>query len=600
MLFLRNSRTCICHSPGINSFLQQSSRQYFLTVSSSLPVLANLFRIQDKQSVHSFRTDLPSIVSGTRIGVFDPHKAYFKTEDGECTTGHQWRFEEDSAAASATKIPDQFAPYEGIFGCQTRSLGTGYNGTLFRFPLRDCESKLSKNLYSAERLRERFESFEMDAHMPLLFLNNLETIEFYLREEHMSSPTKTFEVRIEEGSLEQVRAKRREFVEQIQHLERGEVPETSVSVTYPVTIKCTRYGQQERSESRRFWITNFIGGEELVSDAQALIEAEDLSYLPRVGVAVPLDQTCGSKDPQGHLFCFLPLPVEKKSLTGLPVHVNGFFALEQNRRHLKWPTPDQEEGGKELTDESLKWNKFLVEKVVPQAYADLLLKSKTELPLDVFYGAWPDPTKTDPKWQEMLAALYNELLSHATFYTTANGGGWITIHEAIFNTLDVDCEAREIVEDALQAANESIVSVPRHVIEMVEEYYYVSTVTPEMVRQTLRHVPHCYQNLDRDDKLLLLEYVLKDLETCFDDLSDLELLPVSSGSFARFLPKDQRSGETFYISSRDHNKSLLPGLDHLFVDGSITGSILETLKSAARRGTCYCNELIDNYSHGNC
>ena len=520
--------------------------------------------------------------------MFDPHKAYFKTEDEECTTGHQWRFEEDSAATSLTESPDQFAPYDGIFGCQTGSLGTGYNGTLFRFPLRDCESKLSKNLYSAERLQERFESFEMDAHMPLLFLNNLESIEFYVREEHMSSPTKTFEVRIEEGSLKEVRAKRREFVEQIQHLKKGEVPETSVSVPYLVTITCTRHGEQERSESRRFRITNFIAGKELVSDAQALIEAEDLSYLPRVGVAVPLDQTSRSEDSQGHLFCFLPLPVEKKSLTGLPVHVNGFFALEQNRRHLKWPTPDQEEGGKELTDESLKWNKFLVEKVVPQAYADLLLKSKTELPLDAFYGAWPDPTKADPKWQKMLAALYKKLLSHATFYTTADGGRWITIHVAIFNTLDKDCEAREIVEEALKAANENIVSVPRHVIEVVDKYYCagVATVTPLLVRRTLRRVPSCYQNLDRDEKLLLLKYVLKDLETCFDGLSDLELLPVSNGLFARFLPKGQLSGETIYISSSEHNKSLLPGLDHLFVDGSIAGSILEKLERAATLGKC--------------
>ena len=42
--------------------------------------------------------------------------------------------------------------------------------------------------------------------------------------------------------------------------------------------------------------------------------------------------------PGGHVFCFLPLSLEQKSSTGLPVHVNGYFSISQNRRHLKWPT----------------------------------------------------------------------------------------------------------------------------------------------------------------------------------------------------------------------------------------------------------------------
>eukprot|EP00983_Pelagomonas_calceolata_P097879 1158290-Pelagomonas_calceolata.AAC.8 len=39
----------------------------------------------------------------------------------------------------------------------------------------------------------------------------------------------------------------------------------------------------------------------------------------------------------GRAYCFLPLPV----LTGLPVHVNGFFELSSNRRDI-WYGPDLE------------------------------------------------------------------------------------------------------------------------------------------------------------------------------------------------------------------------------------------------------------------
>ncbi len=39
----------------------------------------------------------------------------------------------------------------------------------------------------------------------------------------------------------------------------------------------------------------------------------------------------GTRDPC-RAFCFLPLP----ALTGLPVHVNGFFELSSNRRDIWW------------------------------------------------------------------------------------------------------------------------------------------------------------------------------------------------------------------------------------------------------------------------
>ena len=58
-------------------------------------------------------------------------------------------------------------------------------------------------------------------------------------------------------------------------------------------------------------------------------------------------------------------------MTGLPVHVNGFFALSQNRRHIKTPTADQEDQGK-MTDKSLLWNCCLLEEAVPKAYASMI------------------------------------------------------------------------------------------------------------------------------------------------------------------------------------------------------------------------------------
>ena len=90
-------------------------------------------------------------------------------------------------------------------------------------------------------------------------------------------------------------------------------------------------------------------------------------------MALPSSPQDSVPEIQGHVFCVLPLPVQKTSLTGLPVHVNGFFALTQNRGQIKFPTAEQE--GHLLTDKSLKWNKCLLEEAIPRAYATMILEA---------------------------------------------------------------------------------------------------------------------------------------------------------------------------------------------------------------------------------
>ena len=75
-------------------------------------------------------------------------------------------------------------------------------------------------------------------------------------------------------------------------------------------------------------------------------------------------------DEDGHVFCFLPLPLEQKTPTGLPVHVNGFFALEQNRKYIKWPSGYH--ARQDFMDKRLLWNQCMLKEALPKAYAALL------------------------------------------------------------------------------------------------------------------------------------------------------------------------------------------------------------------------------------
>ena len=213
-----------------------------------------------------------------------------------------------------------------------------------------------------------------DAHLVLLFMQHLESIELYAREELEREPTRMFQVRISEASLPLVRERRKEFQETVPS---GQLLPHSVHVTYPITIETVQYhqGVEAGKYSHSYLVTNYVCGGDLSSEFQALVVDPGLSYLPLVGVAMALPSSPQDSVPeiQGHVFCVLPLPVQKTSLTGLPVHVNGFFALTQNRGQIKFPTAEQE--GQPLTDKSLKWNQCLLEEAIPQAYATMILEA---------------------------------------------------------------------------------------------------------------------------------------------------------------------------------------------------------------------------------
>ena len=265
-------------------------------------------------------------------------------------------------------IEDQFRPYKEIFDCNDEVFSKGkYEGTLFRFPLRNTASKLSETLYSEAKMERLFDSFVADAHLVLLFLRNLESIELYTRE---SFPKRIFQAKISEDSLELVRKKRKEFFEKI---EPGKHMLEPVTVTYPVTIEKVVVGLENNIQQFSFLVTSYCCGGDVSSEFERLLTDEELSYLPSVGVAMGVSSTedLPTPDVGGHVFCALPLPVQKKSMTGLPVHVNGFLALTQNRRHIKTPNKDQDDRSK-LTDKSLLWNCCLMEEALPKAYVTMI------------------------------------------------------------------------------------------------------------------------------------------------------------------------------------------------------------------------------------
>lgn len=519
----------------------------------------------------SYFLDLPSVVSGESLGIIDPHEKCFSNENGRAS-GMRVKLN------NPVTCKDEFAPYKNVFDCTEDVFQNGsYNGTLFRLPFRQQPSKLSDTLYSDDKKMEGlFESFKSDAHLILLFLMNLERIEIYERKTGMQDAAKLFSVAISKDCKASVQEARRSFSSRV-----DQKTSCDVSETYVVNIE-TLDCKTRKKRKYSYVVTHFLNRAELSSKMEELVKDESLSYMPRVGAAFPLSSVLDdAREPSGHVFCFLPLPVEAKSLTGLPVHVNGFFALSQNRRYLKWRSADQ----RGTTDKSLDWNEGLLREVLPKAYADLIVYLICErMPQDVVYSAWPDISAVDVKWEIVLEPLFSLLFTaRELLYSEVRGGCWCSLEDVIFDNITKHIDTRDTVIKLLNDVGQKIVTVPRHVRCALKKYYYgsIKDITPSLVRKSLKSDKLHYKGLSRKKKLFLLKYILSDSK--FQNLEGLHLLPLSTKEFTKF----QSTSCVIYIDSPEHPRSLLPGMDAIFLDSDIDDYIKEQLKIAIQKGNVH-------------
>ena len=88
------------------------------------------------------------------------------------------------------------------------------------------------------------------------------------------------------------------------------------------------------------------------------------------------------------------------------VYFNGTFALNSNRRTLKWP------GVERRNDPEAEWNQTLVSELLPSCY-DYLISKVQQVPLSSdAYSAWPDVNNLKlSHWSGLLSPLFALLFS---------------------------------------------------------------------------------------------------------------------------------------------------------------------------------------------
>ena len=427
--------------------------------------------------------------------------------------------------------------------CDFSNRLSNYKGkTLFRFPLRKTPSKISREVYDVKRLCSLLDSLKEEAEHLLLFLRSVCSIEVF-EINACGSISSLFKVGIDQESLRAHISTQKKFLSNINGLESG-------SRSLPL-VESSRFKvviTEGRARNEHEWmVVHQVGS----SSQEVWQLAEKQQVLPWVGVAVELNTLVTS----GRIFCVLPLPVEDS--IPLNVHVNGTFAVTNNRRSIKWEAHERRQ------DEQATWNRMLVEKCLPSCYFQLVSKLMELQCIDsnAVYNCWPDINRVQgTPWHGLLEPFYRLLFSNKKVVHTLQGRKWIQVSEGVFITRDIPIA----VQEALMQCNVNLVIMNGICNQAIQKFFNASVkaLTPQLARQHLRstRLAYMYDNALRQEKLDILKYCLMDSK--YSDLGGLHLIPLANESYAEFKSvfSISRSVEELCVSTPANPSSLLPDL----------------------------------------
>ncbi|XP_078349603.1 sacsin-like isoform X1 [Oculina patagonica] len=410
-------------------------------------------------------TDLPTFISREFIAFFDPHTTHLgDLIKDKSRPGIRLNLKNNPVALSA--FPDQFKPYQGVFGCTFEKKGEPffYDGTLFRLPLRTLrqasESEICNKYYNEQQLVQLISAFQENASKMLLFLQNVCKISVFQisSDQNPSLPSAVFEVE-------------KETLQTLASISTPEGKSTSEENNNHVSLEgdlngswvFEHHSHQHRDNSSRIlsikyqaypsspllpsrnqrskevWLISSCYGDRKSLEMASSEDGKLHGLLPKAEVAGLLS---GEKDKQwspekiaGEAFLGLPLGVE----TGFPVHVNGCFAVTTNRRNLWEDTSGGHSSQKPI---EVLWNQYLLEDAASKAYVQLLegivsLYLQGKIVAFPFDALWPDIEKAPSKtWTKFAYSIYQNIASSPAPLLKSQSH-WVSVKDGVFMDEDV-------------------------------------------------------------------------------------------------------------------------------------------------------------------
>ena len=458
-------------------------------------------------------TDVPMLLSRNYFVIFDPHKSYLgKAIKKRKRPGLKIDLNKD--VKKLRKFANQFKPFNGVFGCDLHldKEDNSFDGTLFRFPLRTREqaigSEIKKLYYDNHEVRGLLQMLIHRANSLLLFTQNVLRVGIYslprMSRQH-SQPVLLFEVvksKSQVGILRELhfpvklsvaakklKAGQQSFLKQCNFLQASSKASRDAryhtvdpsnfpkcSITVDIDCSFTNLGLKFFNVDERFgqehvtWLVVSAMG-----NGRAMQFAEnDESLVPSGGAAVrlapagnhkllPLRAEVNEDKPtaNGVIFCYLPLPIH----SGLPLHINGAFAVAANRRHLQVKLEDDKEC------RGVVWNNELMQDSILSAYFCLLEDVKSFAPDDgsyKFHSLWPKAGEVHRDCWPILKSFYTQLASgHNALFS--DGKVWVGLGQVVF--LDPVFRMEPRIGDSLFAVFKTLANEDEVVIDLPADVF---------------------------------------------------------------------------------------------------------------------------------
>ncbi|XP_071135399.1 sacsin-like [Mytilus edulis] len=501
-------------------------------------------------------TDYPMIISGRLMMILDPYR-----DETRCCIPLEL-----SKLKLYSGMNECYTALFQVFDFGQNVLDAGYyNGTMFRFPLRKETTELSDSVYNQEKINNLLRVFKKEASLTLIFLKSLEEVSLYECMDSIYEQNPDYIVTIG-GSKSEIAKQSRKA------MQHKTIPDESFVNVYELVLVTTSKRQREDHE---WLVMNRLEG---ISDAsEGLLElATKLSYLPCVGIAVPV---LSSDTFTGHIFFSLPLPMQAISMTKLPLHINGTFALSEDRKQLKWADKFSESN----KEDSVQWNELLVSTVLPKAYIDLIMEIRNRNDEHLMLRCIPDPLEIDVIFKECISKLFRNLKDAPFLYTESGGGKWIRLKDAVFQIFseNTDEDIRETLIYTMRQYKSCLVDTTGY-----ERVYGILTkafgqqpqdASPQFISERLLKIGPAYKTFKEKHKLNLLVYLISSREDHL--LKSLELLPLANGAFIKFATN--KISNIFVCSSIV--RQLCPGIEDRLVR-TVSDQVDEWILRLAKSG----------------
>ena len=382
-------------------------------------------------------TDAPSFLSkGKEIGevmcAFDPNLQYVP-----CATS-------ESPGIKIDELDVLRKTFTDVWPCYLEHHFPMDNGTMFRFPLRNKEmaekSKISSKEVTFERLSSLVNDFQKELLEALLFVNHVKEISIHEIDKDNGSIQVTYQVKSHISEADE--KKRQEFSNDVKsigkQLQSGEISLSDIPVR---KVSYILHLEDSHGARQKWLIVQQIGFEcnKDICQEEGVVKAfkqGELGLLPRGGVASLINSS--NDKPPGKAFCFLPLPFK----TGLPVHINGHFALDHEARRNLWRS--------ETPDYRSKWNEILLKQVVAPCYVLMLeeIRGFINLPVRCNQTVLKGSRKEMECFLESYASLFPSLELEESY--------WVTLAKSVYRHLSMkECRVLPVLRYSSVSRDES-------------------------------------------------------------------------------------------------------------------------------------------------